>query len=588
MNNFFKAVRVFFSPPVFPDNEEKSRRARLLHVILVAQTYVLILALGGTVVSALQGQGRVFDLAVMISGLLLIVLWRFLMSRGMVSAPSIGMLIFFLLSISMILFSGGTIRSAGVVYYPAIVIMATLLINRRAGVISFVLVCLTGLLLVQGEINGTLPAPENSTSFASNIIVFTGMGLTLVLMYLSTQGTDEALRLANEKEQEVRAFAATLEKRVHERTRELATVAEVSTATSTILETQRLMQEVVDLTKDRFDFYHVHIYLLDDSGENLVLVSGAGEPGKHMVAEGRTIPLNREQSLVARAARERKGVSVNDVSQAPDFLPHPLLPDTRSELAVPMIVGGRVIGVFDVQSDQVGRFTDSDIYIQTTLASQVAVSIQNTRQFIESTRFKMGIERSGDAVFATDVNGTITYANAAFEKVYGYAPSEVIGKNPKIIKSGLLSQEIYKQFWATLLSKQPVTGEIINKHKDGRLVYIAGTNSAIVNEAGEITGFLAVHHDISDQKKNQELLAQRAAQQEAINQITQKIQSATTVESALQVAARELGRALGKKPTLVTLEPFALESERSSGGVNMGNRSAPLTTPSVERNSNNA
>jgi putative methionine-R-sulfoxide reductase with GAF domain len=171
---------------------------------------------------------------------------------------------------------------------------------------------------------------------------------------------------------------------VRKRAAELATVAEVGTATATILQTDQLLQEVVDLSKERFNLYHSHIYLLDEAGENLVLASGAGEPGRLMKARGLSIPLNREQSLVARAARERKGVTVNDVTQAPDFLPNPLLPNTRSELAVPMIVGGKVIGVFDVQSDVVGRFGDSDINIQTTLASQVATSIQNVRSFEQS------------------------------------------------------------------------------------------------------------------------------------------------------------------------------------------------------------
>jgi GAF domain-containing protein len=105
-----------------------------------------------------------------------------------------------------------------------------------------------------------------------------------------------------------------------------------------------------------------------------------------MTAEKRSIPLDREQSLVARAARERQGVTVNDVTQAPDFLPNPLLPDTRSELAVPMIVGGNVVGVFDIQSEQVGRFTDSDVNIQTTLAAQLATSIQNVRSFEQSKK----------------------------------------------------------------------------------------------------------------------------------------------------------------------------------------------------------
>jgi putative methionine-R-sulfoxide reductase with GAF domain len=202
---------------------------------------------------------------------------------------------------------------------------------------------------------------------------------------VAATGEDEVSQVGlafNEMVQELQSAQVSLDRRAAQ----LATVAEVSTATSTILETKRLLQEVVDLTKERFNLYHSHIYLLDEEARLLVLTAGAGEPGRVMVKEGRSIPLDREQSLVARAARERKGVTVNDVTQAPDHLPNPLLPDTRSELAVPMIAGGNVIGVFDIQSDQVGRFTESDVNIQTTLAAQLAVSIQNVRSFERSKR----------------------------------------------------------------------------------------------------------------------------------------------------------------------------------------------------------
>lgn len=183
---------------------------------------------------------------------------------------------------------------------------------------------------------------------------------------------------------ELQALTANLEDRVNERTRALATVAEISAATASILEFDRLLQEVADLTKERFNLYHSHIYLLDEEGKNLNLSAGAGEAGRVMVSEKHSIPLSRERSLVARAARERKGVIVNDVTQAPDFLPNPLLPDTRAELAVPMIFGDRVIGVFDIQSERAGRFTESDASIQTTLAAQLASSVQNARSFEES------------------------------------------------------------------------------------------------------------------------------------------------------------------------------------------------------------
>ncbi|HEU0292880.1 MAG TPA: GAF domain-containing protein [Anaerolineales bacterium] len=200
---------------------------------------------------------------------------------------------------------------------------------------------------------------------------------------------DEAEVLAdafNSMTAQLRNLFGTLEQRVAARTRDLEIVAEVGTATATILESQRLLQEVVDLTKERFNLYHSHIYLLDAEGKNLILAAGAGEPGRQMLAKGLSIPLDREQSLVARAAREHKGVTVNDVMQAPDFLPNPLLPDTRSELAVPMLVGGNLIGVFDIQSDQVGRFTAADVNIQTTMAAQLATSVQNVRSFEHAKR----------------------------------------------------------------------------------------------------------------------------------------------------------------------------------------------------------
>lgn len=247
---------------------------------------------------------------------------------------------------------------------------------------------LTGLVLVVAV---TLLGSVFSRTLSGPIIRLTNVAETIASGDINAEAkvetSDEIGILANtfnRMTQQLRDFIASLEERVAVRTQALATVAEVGTATSSILETNRLLQTVVDLTKERFNLYHSHIYLLDELGENLVLAAGAGEPGRIMTAEKRSIPLNREQSLVARAAREQRGVTVNDVTQSPDFLPNPLLPDTHSELAVPMVVGKTLIGVFDIQSEVVGRFTEADINIQTILAAQLASSIQNARSFERS------------------------------------------------------------------------------------------------------------------------------------------------------------------------------------------------------------
>jgi PAS domain S-box-containing protein len=187
------------------------------------------------------------------------------------------------------------------------------------------------------------------------------------------------------------SVAASIQKarlfdQTQKRANELATVAEVSAAAAAARDPNALLQIVVDLTKARFDLYHAHVYLLNQPGDMLVLAAGAGEAGARMLAQGWSIPFNHPHSLVARAARTRQGVVSNDVMQEPDFLPNPLLPETRAEMAIPLIAGDRVLGVLDVQSERVGRFSPEDVQTQTTLAAQIAIALQNARSFEQTER----------------------------------------------------------------------------------------------------------------------------------------------------------------------------------------------------------
>jgi diguanylate cyclase (GGDEF)-like protein len=172
----------------------------------------------------------------------------------------------------------------------------------------------------------------------------------------------------------------------------------VSAAISANLEQAKLLQSVVDLTKVSFELYHAHIYLLNEAGDVLVLTVGAGEVGRQMVLEGWQIPLTQKHSLVARAARKRIGVIANDVRQDVDFLPHPLLPDTRAEMAVPIIVGDSLFGVLDVQADNADHFSEEDVRIMTTLAAQIAVAVQNARLFSEHRQVEDELRRAKESL----------------------------------------------------------------------------------------------------------------------------------------------------------------------------------------------
>ena len=171
------------------------------------------------------------------------------------------------------------------------------------------------------------------------------------------------------------------EEAMAKRATELTLVVQVGTTASTILDTGELLERVANLTKDSFGLYHAHIYLLDETGETLVLAAGAGAVGEQMVAEGWRIPVDQGKSLPTRVIRMHQGIMVNDVLADPDWLPNPLLPDTQSELAVPLRVSERVLGVLDVQADVLNHFTEDDIRILSTLAAQVAVALENARLF---------------------------------------------------------------------------------------------------------------------------------------------------------------------------------------------------------------
>jgi len=172
------------------------------------------------------------------------------------------------------------------------------------------------------------------------------------------------------------------------RARQLSAVAEISTVSSQELKVDKLLSTVVHLTQRQFDLYHAHIFVYNEATQELQIAACGWKEGDENEGTHETvsIPLEKEQSLVARAARTRRAVIVNDVRSEGGWLANPLLPDTASEMAVPLVIGDRVLGVLDVQSHRLNAFTEEDANIQTTLASQVATAMQNARSFTQAQK----------------------------------------------------------------------------------------------------------------------------------------------------------------------------------------------------------
>jgi signal transduction histidine kinase len=149
---------------------------------------------------------------------------------------------------------------------------------------------------------------------------------------------------------------------------------------------------------------------------------------------------------VARAARKREGVIVNDITLSPDFLPNPLLPDTRSEMAVPLIVGNRLVGVLDVQSDHPDRFTATDVRVMTTLADQIAVAVENARAYQrqaetaerlrEVDRLKSEFLANMSHELRTPLNSIIGYSEVLLDGIDGDLSEDAVEDVKAIHSSG--------------------------------------------------------------------------------------------------------------------------------------------------------
>jgi GAF domain-containing protein len=150
-----------------------------------------------------------------------------------------------------------------------------------------------------------------------------------------------------------------------------------------ILEVDQLIRQAVDLIRERFDLYYVGLFLLDAGRQFAVLRAGTGEAGQEMLAQGHRLEVGGD-SMIGQCTAKAEAAIALDVGEEAVHFDNPLLPETRSEMALPLRSRGRVIGAVSVQSAEAAAFDGEDVSVMQTMADQVAVAIDNARLFAES------------------------------------------------------------------------------------------------------------------------------------------------------------------------------------------------------------
>ena len=381
-------------------------------------------------------------------------------------------------------------------------------------------------------------------------------------------------RAYNQMATQLQEIIGKLEQRVADRTKDLESqtlrlrvAAEITRDAASARDLDELLKRASNLILNRFDFYHIGIFLLDNNKEYAVLVASPTEAGRQMMANNHRLRVG-EVGIVGRASATGEPRIALDTGADLAFFNNPYLPKTRSEMALPLKVENNIIGVLDVQSDQPEAFNEDDVAIMQVMADQLATAIERTRLLQEVERNLRELE-GAYGQFTRDNWKRLTDGTATGSLGYRFdnVRLERITELPELAGDALASGKVVNsngRYAGTekdrsaaipIKLRGQTIGVVSLKLKEG---YDSNTISIIESAAERLAAAL-------ESARLYEEARLRADREQSISRVTTAISASTGYEQILQTTVREIGNILGDTEVAIQILDEPAAGKRATG-----------------------
>ncbi|MBN1977123.1 MAG: GAF domain-containing protein [Anaerolineae bacterium] len=449
----------------------------------------------------------------------------------------------------------------------ALPLMAALFYGRLGGRIGIIVVCLflaiVATLFVTGQIVVPVTDPVKSADWEGWVttgLIF--LMLSIALVFAQNYLLDRlvaALTRSRALMQELEMERGGLEEAVQERTRDLARRTQYLEAAAMIardaaseLDMQGLLSRVVALISERFGFYHTSVFLLDPAGERAELRAASSEGGRRMLARGHRLQVGAE-GIVGYVARQGAHRVALDVGKDAVHFDNPDLPDTRSEIALPLRARGEIIGVLDVQSTEPEAFSGEDVTALQALADQVAVAISNARLF-QQVEESVVAERRAYGELSQRAWRALLHEETGlgfYSSEHGITPAGDmwLPEMDSVLRTGEMARgDDGDRLAIPIKIRDQVIGVIDGRKPDG-----AGTWT---QEEIELLQVLTERLGLALEGARLYRDSQRReARERTVGRITARVRETLDMDTVLKVAVQELRRSLGLPEVVIRLAP---------------------------------